>query len=96
MSELSKVVIIGAKAVGTTCAYSLQISGTTRELVLIDLNRKHAEAEVLDLSPGLFFTPPVDIRLGDYPDKEVVVGKDLNNRRVGFCRTHADQPSFIG
>ncbi len=68
MPEISKVVIVGAGAVGTTCAYTLQISGTVRQIVMIDLDTKHAEAEVMDLNHGLFFTPPVDIRLGDYAD----------------------------
>jgi len=68
MPGVSRVVIVGAGAVGTTCAYTLQISGTARQIVMIDLDTKHAQAEVMDLNHGLFFTPPVDIRLGDYAD----------------------------
>lgn len=68
MPKSSKVVIVGAGAVGTTCAYTLQISGVARQIVLIDLDTRHAEAEVMDLNHGLFFTPPVDIKVGDYSD----------------------------
>ena len=68
------MVIIGVGAVGTTFAYALQISGATREIVLIDLDRKRAEGEASDLNHGLFFTPPVDIRVGGYED---CVGADI-------------------
>ena len=63
-----KVVIVGAGAVGTTFAYALQISGGADEIVLMDIDRKRAEGEVLDLNHGLMFTPPVEIRVGDYDD----------------------------
>jgi L-lactate dehydrogenase len=69
-----KVVIVGAGAVGTTFAYALQISGVARDIVLIDVDRRRAEGEVTDLRHGLFFTPPADIRAGDYED---CVGADL-------------------
>ena len=68
MTRNAKVVIVGSGAVGTTCAYTLQLNGTAREIVMIDIDIKHAEAEVMDLNHGLFFTQPVDIRVGDYPD----------------------------
>ena len=64
----AKVVIVGAGAVGTTFAYALQIGGAAREIVLIDADKKRVEGEVMDLNHGLFFTPPVDIRAGDYAD----------------------------
>jgi L-lactate dehydrogenase len=67
-TEAGKVVIIGAGAVGATFAYALQIHGAAREIVLIDKNREYAEGQALDLSHGQFFTPPVNIRAGDYPD----------------------------
>ncbi|WP_304643071.1 L-lactate dehydrogenase [Pseudomonas sp.] len=63
-----KVVIIGAGAVGATFAYALQIRGAAREIVLIDMDHRRAEGQALDLSHGEFFTPPVDIRAGDYQD----------------------------
>jgi L-lactate dehydrogenase len=63
-----KVVVIGAGAVGTTFAYALQINGGADEIVIVDLDRKRAEGEVLDLNHGLMFTPPVNIKAGDYDD----------------------------
>jgi len=63
-----KVVIVGAGMVGSTFAYALQIHGAAREIVLIDADRARAEAEALDLSHGAFFTPPVNVRAGDYED----------------------------
>ncbi len=63
-----KVVIIGAGAVGTTFAYALQINGGADEIVIMDIDRKRAEGEALDLSHGLMFTPPVNIKAGDYDD----------------------------
>ena len=43
-------------------------SGIFSELVLIDANRDKAEGEAMDLSHGLPFTHPMDIRAGDYDD----------------------------
>ncbi len=63
-----KIVIIGAGVVGTTFAYALQINGGADEIVLIDIDRKRVEGEVLDLNHGLMFTSPVRIRAGDYDD----------------------------
>ena len=59
-----KVVVIGAGVVGTSFAYALQISGDASEIVLVDIDKKRAEAEVLDLSHGVMFTPPVEIKAG--------------------------------
>ena len=63
-----KVVIVGAGMVGTTFAYTLMRSGLAGEIVLIDMNRERAEAEAMDMNHGLFFTPPVRLRAGDYDD----------------------------
>lgn len=63
-----KVVIIGSGSVGATYAYALMHTGLADLIVLLDLDRKHAEGEVMDLSHGLAFVPPVEIRVGDYAD----------------------------
>lgn len=63
-----KVVIIGAGYVGASCAYAMMLGGTAGELVLIDIDRERLEGEVLDLSHGLPFVPPVRIKAGDYSD----------------------------
>lgn len=63
-----KVSIIGAGNVGIRYAYALMISGLARSIVILDLDKKRAEGEVLDLASGMPYVSPVEIRVGDYPD----------------------------
>lgn len=63
-----KVVVIGAGSVGTTYIYALLGKGLADEIALIDVDRKRVEGEVMDLSHGLPFIPPVKIYPGDYED----------------------------
>ena len=66
--EARKIVVIGAGFVGTTYVYALLHTGLASEIVLIDVDQKHVEGEVMDLSHGLPFIPPVIIRSGEYSD----------------------------
>lgn len=54
--------------VGSTSAYALVMSGVGREIVLVDLNRKRAEAEANDIYHAVPFANPLTVRAGDYPD----------------------------
>ena len=63
-----KVVVIGAGFVGTTYVYALMHTGLAGKIVLIDLDKKRVQGEVMDLEHGLAFIPPVEIRPGDYSD----------------------------
>jgi L-lactate dehydrogenase len=63
-----KVVVIGAGAVGTAYIYALLPNGVAGEIALIDIDEHRVEGEVLDLSHGLPFIPPVTIRKGEYYD----------------------------
>jgi len=63
-----KVVVIGAGSVGTAYIYALLPRGVAGEIALIDLDQNRVEGEVLDLSHGLPFIPPVTIKKGDYSD----------------------------
>jgi L-lactate dehydrogenase len=63
-----KVVVIGAGSVGTTYIYALLQTGLATEIALIDLDAHRVEGEVMDLSHGLPFLPPVTVRAGDYAD----------------------------
>lgn len=45
----SKITIIGAGSVGSTIAYTLSSQDIASEIVLIDINKKKAEGEVLDI-----------------------------------------------
>jgi L-lactate dehydrogenase len=65
---MPKIAIIGAGDVGTTIAYTLQISGLATEIVLIDINQKLAHGHVMDMNHGLFFVPPVHLSAGNYSD----------------------------
>lgn len=63
-----KISIIGAGSVGIRYAYALMFSGLARSIVILDLDKPHAEGEVLDLSSSMPFVSPVQIIAGDYPD----------------------------
>ncbi len=63
-----KVVVIGAGSVGTAYIYALLPGGVAGQIALIDVDQKRVEGEVLDLSHGLPFIPPVSIKKGDYSD----------------------------
>ena len=62
MTDLSSpgrpdVAVVGAGAVGATIAYTALVRGSARRVVLHDIDRAKLEAEVLDISHGLSFTP---------------------------------------
>ncbi|MGB3757489.1 MAG: L-lactate dehydrogenase [Rivularia sp. (in: cyanobacteria)] len=63
-----KGVIIGAGQVGLACAYSLLIQNTLDELVLVDINQKKLEGEVMDLLHGSPFLEPTVIKAGSFAD----------------------------
>ncbi len=63
-----KVVVIGAGSVGTTYIYAMLQKGVAEEIVLLDLDRKRVDGEVMDLSHGLPYIPPAQVRGGDYDE----------------------------
>ncbi len=69
-----KVSIIGAGNVGVRYAFALIMKGLARSVVMVDLDRRRAEGEVMDLSSVMPYIPPVNISTGDYDDLE---GSDL-------------------
>lgn len=69
-----KVSIIGCGNVGMRYAYALLISGIARQIVIVDLDRKRLEGEVMDLSHGAPYISAVDVAAGDYQD---IAGSDL-------------------
>lgn len=76
MWKSRKVVIVGAGAVGSTFAYALAQKGLADEISLLDMNRRLAEGQVLDLVHGLPYYPPIQISVGnkkDYADASVIV-----------------------
>lgn len=64
----SRVAVVGAGKVGSTFAYALLLSGLAGEIVLIDVDRKAAEGEAMDLNHAVPLSHPTRIWAGDYPD----------------------------
>lgn len=64
-----KVVLIGTGMVGMSYAYSMLNQNICDELVLIDINKKRAEGEAMDLNHGLAFSGShMQIYAGSYED----------------------------
>ena len=66
----NKVVVIGCGNVGMSYAYALMNQKTSvNELVLIDLDEKKVEGEVMDLNHCLAFSPSkLNVKVGKYED----------------------------
>lgn len=87
----NKVVIIGCGNVGMSYAYALLNQKTyVNELVLIDVNTKKVEGEVMDLNHCLAYSPSkITIKLGNYKDcrdAKIVVISAGANQNVGETR----------
>lgn len=63
-----KVVVIGDGFVGSTTAFTLLMSESIHEIVIVDINKSKAEGDVLDLQHGMSFVFPKTIKAGDYSD----------------------------
>jgi len=84
-----KVTIIGTGLVGMSYAYALTIKGLVREIGLINRTAAKAEGEAMDLSHGLPFTKPMDIRAGGYEmckGAQIVVIAAGANQKEGETR----------
>jgi len=64
----TRIVIIGAGAVGSTTAYTLMLRNRVDELVLIDANHKKAVGDALDMNHGMPFLGGGDLWAGGYED----------------------------
>lgn len=63
-----KVAVIGCGFVGSSSAFALMQAGLFSEIVLVDLDRKRAEGEAMDISHGSLFSSSVRVYAGDYED----------------------------
>lgn len=63
-----KIVVVGAGSVGATYVYALMHTGLASEIVLVDIDQRRVEGEVMDLEHGLAFVQPANIRAGGYSD----------------------------
>ncbi len=63
-----KCAIIGCGFVGATTAYTLIESKLFSEIVLVDIDKRKAIGEAMDMEQGLPFISPMKIYSGDYSD----------------------------
>ncbi|MBR5569505.1 MAG: L-lactate dehydrogenase [Oscillospiraceae bacterium] len=86
---MSKISVIGAGSVGATVANDLMIQGVASEIVLVDVNKKKAIGEALDIYQGAPFHSPAIVRPGDYADtanSDIVVITCGVARKPGMTR----------
>ena len=86
---MSKISVIGAGSVGATVANDLMIQGVASEIVLVDVNKKKAVGEALDIYQGAPFHSPAIVRSGDYEDtadSDIVVITCGIARKPGMTR----------
>ena len=63
-----KVGVVGCGLVGSTAAYAMVLRGAATEIVLVDINRKLAQAQAEDIMHASPFAQTVRLSAGDYPD----------------------------
>lgn len=80
---MSKATIIGAGSVGATVAYTMALNAIVSEIVIIDINKKKAFGEAMDIGQGAPFGSPVTIYSGDYED---AAGSDIVVITSGLAR----------
>ena len=79
-----KIGIIGSGLVGSTAAYALVMHGIGREIVLVDINQKRAQAEADDILHAVPLAHPMEVNAGDYSDlagtKVIILTAGVNQR----------------
>ncbi len=88
--NMKKIGIIGCGFVGSSIAFDLAGAGLFSEMVLIDMNKKKADGEAMDLSHGLPFSGPMAIYQGEYKDLAecgIVIIAAGANQKPGENRT---------
>ncbi len=68
MVNVQKCGVIGCGFVGASIGFALVQSGLFSEIVLIDVDKRKAEGEAMDLSHCISFKAPVKVSAGDYSD----------------------------
>ena len=86
---MGKISVIGAGSVGATVANDLMIQGVATEIVLVDVNKKKAFGEALDIYQSAPFVSPSIVRSGEYEDtadSDIVVITCGIARKPGMTR----------
>jgi L-lactate dehydrogenase len=84
-----KIGVVGAGMVGSTAAYAMVLQGSCSEIVLVDLDRRLAEAQARDVLHATPFSHAVRVRAGEMDDlagAEVVVIAAGASQRPGETR----------
>jgi L-lactate dehydrogenase len=63
-----KIGIVGTGLVGSTAAYAMVLRGVGREIVMVDINKKRAQAEADDIFHAVPFAHSLRVFAGDYHD----------------------------
>ena len=80
---MSKITVVGAGSVGAAVANDLMVQGIASEILLVDVNKKKAKGEALDIYQGAPFHSPAVVRSGDYVD---AAGSDIVVITCGIAR----------
>ena len=84
MTARGKIGVVGSGFVGSAAAYAMVMSNVGREIVLVDMNHKRAEAEANDIYHAVPFANPHMISAGGSPELEgchvVVVTAGVNQK----------------
>lgn len=86
---MKKCAIIGCGFVGATTAYTIMQSRLFNEMVLIDIDKKKADGEAMDLTQALPFVSPMNIYAGEYSDLSdagIIIITAGANQRPGQTR----------
>lgn len=89
-----KITIVGAGSVGSTIAYTLSNDDIASEVVLIDIDKKKVEGEVMDIMQGTSFRDPISIIAGTYEDakdSDIVIITSGIARKPGQTRIELTQ-----
>ncbi|MFD1442474.1 L-lactate dehydrogenase [Thermoactinomyces vulgaris] len=84
-----KIALIGTGFVGSSYAFAVLNQGLANELVLIDINKKKAEGDAMDLNHASPFGSLICVRAGDYEDcndADLVVITAGANQKPGETR----------
>lgn len=79
-----KIGIVGCGFVGSAAAFAMVMNGIGRELVMVDVNHKRAEAEAADILHAVPFAHNLNVHSGQYEDlrgaRVVVMAAGVNQK----------------